>query len=146
LNDQIGFRCLHETCREFYPLHSSTGIMLFGPLQHNQSLKHCSFVILWGQTDISIFMVSFFQDPSLICPWLLHKRYIYLSLSFLQPLRSSQIHFCSSSSFQIIAHIWNCQGKPASLTSGSVLSMIKVVFDRDLFIKVEYLSSRFAWS
>jgi len=76
LNGQNSFWCLLESCREFNPWHLSTGIMSFGPLQHKQSSKHYRCVILWGQNDISIFMICFFQDPSLISPWLLHEIFI----------------------------------------------------------------------
>ena len=64
LNGQTGFWCLHESCREFYPWHSSTCLMSFRPLQHKQSLKHCSWVILWGHNDIFILIINFLQDTS----------------------------------------------------------------------------------
>ena len=64
-------------------------------------------------------------------------------LSFPQTLRSSQMHFYSSSSLQITAHISSFLCISMSATSSSIFSMIHVVSEHNLFIKVEDLSSSF---
>ena len=80
MNGQNGFQCLHESCSDIYPWHSGIGLMSFGPLHHNQSSKQFSHAILWEQNDIFIFIISFFQDPSLNSLWILHERCRYFSL------------------------------------------------------------------
>ena len=65
---------------------------------------------------------------------------VYLSLIFPHPLRSSKMDFYSSSSFQITAHISSFPSKPESTTLGSILSMIQVVSDHNLFMKVKETS------
>ena len=123
LNGQYGFRCLHESYIKFYPWHSSTCLMSFRPLQHKKYAKHCSCVILWGHNDISIFMIIFSKIQDLLVHNF-YMKYVGHHLSFQHPLRSSQIHFNSSSNIQIIAHIWSCPGRSAFTTSNSIMSMI----------------------
>jgi len=94
LNDQNDFWCLYESYREWYPWHSSTGLMSFGPLQHKQSSKHCSCVISCRQNDIFILIINLLQDTSHISSQLLYEGCRY-SISFPQTLRSSQINFYS---------------------------------------------------
>ena len=53
------------------------------------------------------------------------------------------MHFCSSSSLQITAHMSSYLGKSTCATSSSILSMTQVVSNHDLLMKVEDLSSRF---
>ena len=134
-NGQTGFWCLHKSCRELYPWHSGTGKY---HLDHNNisNLQSITIVLYYKDkmTSLSSWSISFKIQALLANDFPMKD--VDLSLIFPQPLTWSQMNFCSSSNLQITTHISSIPSRPMSATSSSNLSMIQVVLDHDLCMKV----------
>lgn len=107
------------------------------------NLQSISVVLYYDDRMTSLSRSSIFSEIQAILAHNFCMKDVDLSFSFLHTLRPSQIHSYSLSNPQNFAHISSCLDRSTFATSSSILPMIQVVPDHNLFMKVEHISSSF---